>query len=121
MTATSKYFDEKMEPIPNMTEFVFENEYTPKPVIIGEGADTAIKGSKTLNGRAMNADEFSFELTAGNDAAVKGLADDSIVFGEDNESVSLTAKAPGNLKTVRKQTLTLARLHLQNREHILLI
>lgn len=94
MTATSKYFDEKMEPIPNMTEFVFENEYTPKPVIIGEGADTAIKGSKTLNGRAMNADEFSFELTAGNDAAVKGLADDSIVFGEDNESVSLTAKAP---------------------------
>lgn len=42
----------------------------------------------------MNADEFSFELTAGNQAAVNGLADDSIVFGEDSASDSMTANAP---------------------------
>ena len=73
---------------------VFKNEYRPTPVVVGDDTNAAIKGSKTLNGRAMNADEFSFELTAGNQAAVDGLADDSIKFGEDNTSDSMTAKAP---------------------------
>ena len=73
---------------------VFKNEYRPTPVVVGNDTNAAIKGSKTLNGRAMNADEFSFELTAGNQAAVDGLANNSIVFGTDTESNSMTATAP---------------------------
>ena len=73
---------------------VFKNEYRPTPVVVGDDTNAAIKGSKTLNGRAMNADEFSFELTAGNQAAVDGLANNSIVFGTDTESNSMTATAP---------------------------
>ena len=73
---------------------VFKNEYRPTPVVVGDDTNAAIKGSKTLNGRAMKEGEFSFELTAGDQAAVKGLADDSIVFGTDTESNSMTATAP---------------------------
>lgn len=94
MTVTPKYMNANMEEMPELREIVFENTYEPKQVVIGDTTTTAIKGSKTLNGRAMNADEFSFELTAGNQAAVNGLADDSIVFGEDNASDSMTANAP---------------------------
>ena len=94
MTVTPKYMNANMEIIPDLREMVFTNTYEPTPVVIGDTTETAIKGSKTLNGRAMNADEFSFELTAGNQAAVNGLADDSIVFGTDTESNSMTATAP---------------------------
>lgn len=94
MTVTPKYMNANMEVIPDLREMVFTNTYEPTPVDIGDITDTAIKGSKTLNGRAMKEDEFSFELTAGNQAAVNGLADDSIVFGEDNASASMTATAP---------------------------
>lgn len=73
---------------------VFKNEYRPTPVVVGDETNAAIKGSKTLNGRAMKEGEFSFELTAGNQAAINGLADDSIVFGTDAESNSMTAIAP---------------------------
>lgn len=101
MTITPVYMDTNKNPIPDITEVVFKNEYTPTPVSIGDDTNTAIKGSKILNGRAMNADEFSFELTAGNLAAVNGLADDSIVFGEDkaNESMTVNAPAADNGKT----------------------
>lgn len=95
MTASSEYFDEYMNPIPNMTEFEFENEYTPAPVIIGdEENNPTIQGFKTLNGRAMEKDEFSFELTARNDAAIKGLEDGSIQFGNGTERESVIVKAP---------------------------
>lgn len=94
VTTTTQYLNSEMQPIPESNGFTFTNSYEPTPVDIGDTTETAIKGSKTLNGRAMNADEFSFELTAGNQAAVNGLADDSIVFGEDNASDSMTANAP---------------------------
>ena len=94
MTVTPKYMNANMEVIPDLREMVFTNTYEPTPVVIGNTTETAIKGSKTLTGRAMNADEFSFELTAGNQAAVNGLADDSIVFGEDNASEFMIANAP---------------------------
>ena len=41
----------------------------------------------------MKENEFSFELTAGNQAAINGLTDNSIVFGTDTESNSMTTTA----------------------------
>lgn len=73
---------------------VFKNEYRPTPVVVGDETNAAIEGSKTLNGRAMKENEFSFELTAGNQAAINGLTDNSIVFGTDTESNSMTTTAP---------------------------
>ena len=97
MRVTPKYtkiVDDQQVEVSTEDGVVFKNEYKPAPIIIGDTTETAIKGSKTLNGRAMNANEFSFELTAGNQAAVNGLADDSIVFGADNASASMTANVP---------------------------
>ena len=97
MRVTPKYMKEvngQREEVSAEDGVVFTNEYRPTPVVVGDDTNAAIKGSKTLNGRAMKEDEFSFELTAGNQAAVNGLADDSIKFGEDNTSDSMTAKAP---------------------------
>ena len=97
MRVTPKYMKEvngQREEVSAEDGVVFTNEYRPTPVVVGDDTNAAIKGSKTLNGRAMKEDEFSFELTAGNKAAVNGLADDSIVFGTDTESNSMTATAP---------------------------
>ncbi len=97
MRVTPKYMKEvngHREEVSAEDGVVFTNEYRPTPVVVGDDTNAAIKGSKTLNGRAMNADEFSFELTAGNQAAVDGLANNSIVFGTDTESNSMTATAP---------------------------
>lgn len=97
MRVTPKYMKEvngQREEVSAEDGVVFKNEYRPTPVVVGDDTNAAIKGSKTLNGRAMNADEFSFELTAGNQAAVDGLANNSIVFGTDTESNSMTATAP---------------------------
>lgn len=95
ITSKTEYLDSEMQVIPGMSNFTFSNEYTPTPVIIGgQNAETAIKGFKTLNGRTMNVDEFSFELTAGNNASEAGLADDSIVFEENNAKTSMTANVP---------------------------
>lgn len=81
VTTTTQYLNSEMQPIPESNGFTFTNSYSPTPVVVGDDTNAAIKGSKTLNGRAMKEGEFSFELTAGDQAAVKGLADDSIVFG----------------------------------------
>lgn len=94
VTTTTQYLNSEMQPIPESNGFTFTNSYSPTPVVVGDDTNAAIKGSKTLNGRAMKEGEFSFELTAGDQAAVKGLADDSIVFGTDTESNSMTATAP---------------------------
>ena len=97
MRVTPKYMKEvngHREEVSAEDGVVFTNEYRPTPVVVGDDTNAAIKGSKTLNGRAMKEDEFSFELTAGNKAAVNRLADDSIVFGTDTESNSMTATAP---------------------------
>lgn len=93
VTTTTQYLNSEMQPIPESNGFTFTNSYSPTPVVVGDDTNAAIKGSKTLNGRAMKEGEFSFELTAGDQAAVKGLADDSIVFGTDTESNSMTATA----------------------------
>ena len=94
VTTTTQYLNSEMQPIPESNGFTFTNSYSPTPVIVGDDINAAIKGSKTLNGRAMKEGEFSFELTAENLAAINGLADDSIVFGTDTESDSMTANAP---------------------------
>lgn len=95
MTVTPEYLNENMEVIPDMDEIVFKNEYTPEEVIIGgDDVNTAIEGTKTLTGREMKAGEFSFELSAANDAAIAGLNDDSIVFEGDTEKATMTANAP---------------------------
>lgn len=97
MRVTPKYMKEvngHREEVSAEDGVVFTNEYRPTPVVVGDDTNAAIKGSKTLNGRAMKEDEFSFELTAGNKAAVNRLADDSIVFGTDTESNSMTVTAP---------------------------
>lgn len=97
MRVTPKYMkvvDGQRVEVSSEEGVVFTNTYEPTPVVIGDITDTAIKGSKTLNGRAMKENEFSFELTAGNQAAVNGLADDSIKFGIDTESNFMTATAP---------------------------
>ena len=97
MRVTPKYMkvvDGQRVEVSSEEGVVFTNTYEPTPVVIGDITDTAIKGSKTLNGRAMKENEFSFELTAGNPAAVNGLADDSIKFGIDTESNFMTATAP---------------------------
>ena len=97
MRVTPKYMkvvDGQRVEVSTEDDVVFKNEYRPTPVVVGDETNAAIQGSKTLNGRAMNANEFSFELTAENQAAVNGLTDNSIVFGTDIESNSMTATAP---------------------------
>ena len=67
--------------------FEFSNSYTPTPLTL------AINGGKTLTGRdARNGEKFTFALSAGNDVTKEALADDSIVFGDDADAVSLSAE-----------------------------
>ena len=93
MTITPKYMNAEMKEIAEK-DVTFKNIYTPTPVVIGEDTTTAIQGSKILNGRGIKEDEFSFELTAGNDVTKEGLKNDSIVFEEDDAKESMTAKTP---------------------------
>ncbi len=70
----------------------FSNSYKAAPV------SAVIKGSKTLEGRDMEADEFSFSLEAADDATREALAADSVYFvlnGSDDDKAltSLEAKA----------------------------
>ena len=70
----------------------FSNSYKAAPV------SAVIKGSKTLEGRGMEADEFSFSLEAADNATKAALADDSVYFVQDGTDAdkaltSLEAKA----------------------------
>ena len=70
----------------------FSNSYTAEPV------SAAVKGSKTLEGRDMEENEFSFSLEAADAATKEALADDSVYFvlngtDADKELTSLEAKA----------------------------
>lgn len=75
---------------------VFSNTYDLTP------ATASVAGQKTLTGRDMDANErFTFQLAAAADdtaeakAARDGLADDSIVFGDDKASETMTATVTG--------------------------
>ena len=86
---TSKYLYEVEEGIYCLR---FSNSYKAAPV------SAVIKGSKTLEGRDMEADEFSFSLEAADDATREALAADSVYFvlnGSDDDKAltSLEAKA----------------------------
>ena len=71
---TSKYLYEVEEGIYCLR---FSNSYKAAPV------SAVIKGSKTLEGRDMEADEFSFSLEAADNATKAALADDSVYFVQD--------------------------------------
>ena len=86
---TSKYLYEVEEGIYCLR---FSNSYKAAPV------SAVIKGSKTLEGRGMEADEFSFSLEAADDDTREALAADSVYFvlnGSDDDKAltSLEAKA----------------------------
>ena len=86
---TSKYL---YEIEPGVYRLWFNNSYEAAPV------SAVIKGSKTLEGRGMEADEFSFSLEAADDATREALAADSVYFvlnGSDDDKAltSLEAKA----------------------------
>ncbi len=70
----------------------FNNSYSAEPV------SAVIKGSKTLEGRDMEENEFSFSLEAADAATKAALADDSVYFVQDGtdadkELTTLEAKA----------------------------
>ena len=86
---TSKYLYEVEEDIYCLR---FSNSYKAAPV------SAVIKGSKTLEGRGMEADEFSFSLEAADDDTREALDADSAYFvlnGSDDDKAltSLEAKA----------------------------
>ena len=62
---------------PGVYRLWFNNSYSAAPV------SAVIKGSKTLEGRDMKADEFSFSLEAADNATKAALADDSVYFVQD--------------------------------------
>ena len=62
---------------PGVYRLWFNNSYSAAPV------SAVIKGSKTLEGRDMKADEFSFSLGAADNATKAALADDSVYFVQD--------------------------------------
>lgn len=86
----SAELDSAIVDVPN-NRMKFENSYTPDPAKL-EG-ENAIQGQKTLSGRDWSNDEFEFALTAANEAAVDGLAADTVVFGGDAAAEQLTARA----------------------------
>lgn len=80
---------------PNMKpeDLVFKNSYDAKPAVLSGGS--AIKGTKTLNGRDMKADEFRFKLVpTGDTLALIGDA----VTGIGAEGFETTAPAAENGK-----------------------
>lgn len=80
---------------PNMKpeNLVFKNSYDAKPAVLSGGS--AIKGTKTLNGRDMKADEFRFKLVpTGDTLALIGDA----VTGIGAEGFETTAPAAENGK-----------------------
>ena len=73
----------------NATGIQFTNTYTAKPVTIGGTTSTPLDGSKTLDGRNLNAGEFEFALAPVTDnapmpseAVVKNVAGGMFSFGE---------------------------------------
>ncbi len=62
---------------PGVYRLWFNNSYSAAPV------SAVIKGSKTLEGMDMEADEFSFSLEAADNATKAALADDSVYFVQD--------------------------------------
>ena len=62
---------------PGVYRLWFNNSYSAAPV------SAVIKGSKTLEGRDMEADEFSFSFEAADNATKAALADDSVYFVQD--------------------------------------
>ena len=83
--------EKEMYTIENEHRLWFRNSYTAEP------AKVKIQGSKTLNGRDMEAGEFSYSLTGANDATQKALNNGSIsVAAEGTLSANATAATDGN-------------------------
>ena len=58
---------------PEGNQLDFYNEYTPKPLVLGDKTNNAIKGTKTLTGRNMLSNEsFGFTLSATSDVVTGG-------------------------------------------------
>ncbi len=100
---------------------VFTNTYKPKSVTL-EG-DTAIKGKKTLTGRDMNAEEFSFTITPAKDSnpmpqqtVVKNAKDGSFAFG------AMTFEAVGEYTyTITEQKGTLGGMTYDETIHTVVV
>lgn len=80
--------------MPNMSpeQLAFTNSYDAVPVILSGGS--AIQGTKTLNGRDMNAGEFEFRLVP-TGATLKAV-EDGIVGGISEDGLTTTAPAAEN-------------------------
>lgn len=74
-------------------KIIFENSYTPTPVSLTEESNTAIHGTKTLNGRDMKDNEsFDFTLVAADDTTKKAIDDNVVVI---NNAVSVSGGKNG--------------------------
>lgn len=82
---TQKVPENEMYTIENEHRLWFHNSYTAKPVTV------TIWGSKTLNGRDMDANEFGFTLEGANTATRNAMTDGSIQWAQTG---TLTASAP---------------------------
>lgn len=82
----SKKADHLYEIEPGIFRLWFHNIYTAEP------AKVKIQGSKTLNGRAMEANEFGFTLE-GADGTTKEAMKGNFITGVDNSSVTASAPA----------------------------
>ncbi len=72
---------------------VFKNTYTPTPLDLT--ATTALRGTKTINGRDQKAEDnesFKFTLSARNELAKQGVAQDFVIFNSDPSLDSATAE-----------------------------
>lgn len=98
---TEKVPEDQMYTIENEHRLWFRNSYTAEP------ATATIQGSKTLNGRDMEAGEFSYSLTGANDATQKALNNGSIsVAAEGTLSANATAATDGNAGSFEFSKLT---------------
>lgn len=98
---TQEVPENEMYTIENEHRLWFRNSYTAEP------ATATIQGSKTLNGRDMEAGEFSYSLTGANDATQKALNNGSIsVAAEGTLSANATAATDGNAGSFEFSKLT---------------
>lgn len=74
----------------------FVNRYEPEAIVLPDEGKAAIQGRKTLKGRDSLTDEaYEFTLSAANEAASTALANDWIVFENNNSKTTMTAKVDG--------------------------
>lgn len=70
---------------------IFHNSYRAGSVTLSDDTDTALRGDKTLNGRAIGEGEtFNFTLTAGDDSTAEAIEEGIIEIAEGADSASVT-------------------------------